>query len=116
MPPAEPIEETLVRPTTKPADETRRKRQPRYAVVLHNDPYNTMPFVVAVLQRVFGYDSQRAAELMMRAHVGGKARVWTGTRELAELKAEQVTGYGADPVASKSAPLTVSVEPIEGDS
>lgn len=98
------------------ATKKRPKRQPPYAVILHNDDKNTMEFVVGVLRKVFGFGATKATWLMMRVHVGGKAPVWTGTRELAELKAEQVKSCGADPLmASQGAqPLSVSVEPLPG--
>ncbi|TWT90521.1 ATP-dependent Clp protease adapter protein ClpS [Pseudobythopirellula maris] len=104
-----PAAATVVRPKQK----KKTKKQPPYAVVLHNDSLNSMPFVVGALRKVFGYTAQRATWLMMRVHFGGKARVWTGTRELAELKAEQLEACGADPLtASRGAqPLSVSVEP-----
>ncbi len=110
-----PTAEPVVRPGAKPDDKKRPKRQPPYAVVLHNDPFNTMDFVVGALRKVFGYDKQRAKTLMLRAHKSGKAQVWTGTRELAELRAEQLTACGADPLTAwlGAKPLKVSVEPVE---
>lgn len=113
--PVEEAAEPIVRPGAKPDDKKKPKRQPPYAVVLHNDALNTMGFVVGALRKVFGYDAERAQELMLRAHVGGKARVWTGTRELAELKADQLKSCGADPVMKffGARPLRVSVEPVE---
>jgi ATP-dependent Clp protease adaptor protein ClpS len=97
---------------TKPQDSTSVRRQPPYAVVLHNDEYNGMDFVIMVLQKVFGYSLQKAFELMMEAHVSGRSIVWSGMRELAELRAEQIHTYGPDPTQRKAGPLQVSVEPI----
>ena len=45
----------------------RTRRQPPYAVVLHNDDVNTMEFVVSVLRKVFGYSVPKCADLMMQA-------------------------------------------------
>jgi ATP-dependent Clp protease adaptor protein ClpS len=110
-----PSAEPVVRPGAKPDDKKKPKRQSPYAVVLHNDSLNTMYFVVGALRKVFGYDKQRAKTLMLRAHKGGKAQVWTGTRELAELRAEQLTACGADPLTAwlGAKPLRVTVEPVE---
>lgn len=97
---------------TRPAEQT--KRQPPYAVVLHNDDVSTMPFVVEVLQRVFGYAVEKCVALMLDAHEKGRTPVWSGPLEIAELKADQIIGCGPDPdQADKGAePLRVTVEPL----
>jgi len=93
--------------------DTQTRRQPPYAVILHNDDINTMEFVVAVLRKVFGYSDQKCFELMLEAHEKGRAAVWVGALEVAELKADQIRSCGPDPdQKSKGAhPLGVSVEP-----
>jgi ATP-dependent Clp protease adaptor protein ClpS len=92
--------------------ETRTRRQPPYAVVLHNDDTNGMEFVVKVLRKVFGYTVEKCVELMLEAHTKGRAAVWIGTLEVAELKADQIRSCGADPaVQHDTHPLGVSVEP-----
>ena len=95
------------------ATETTTRRQPPYAVILHNDDLNSIEFVVSVLNKVFGYSIPKCAELTMEAHHKGKAVVWVGAMEVAELKADQITSYGPDPVAQDrgAEPLLVSVEP-----
>ena len=98
----------------KPAKKPRPKRQPRYAVILHNDDVNTAEFVVGVLQKVFHYDQPKAFQLMLRAHVSGRSAVWTGVLEVAELKADQIRSCGGDPLraADGAHPLRVTVEPL----
>jgi ATP-dependent Clp protease adaptor protein ClpS len=92
--------------------ETRTRRQPPYAVILHNDDTNSMDFVVMVLRKVFGYTVEKCVELMLEAHKKGKAAVWIGALEVAELKADQIRSCGADPFVKKGGhPLGVSVEP-----
>ncbi|MBA4067676.1 MAG: Clp protease ClpS [Isosphaera sp.] len=102
-----------VLPDTDTDTETRTRRQPPYAVILHNDDLNTMEFVVLVLRKVFGYEVEKCVELMMEAHEKGRAAVWVGALEVAELKADQVRSCGPDPVrkAEGANPLGVSVEP-----
>lgn len=112
-------EETLVRPTRalpRPDTEARPKRQPPHAVVLHNDPVNGFEYVVGVLKRVFGYPTPKAFWLTMKAHLSGRSIVWTGTLEVAELKADQIRSCGPDPsmIASGACSLSVSVEPLPG--
>lgn len=95
----------------KPRPKT--KRQPPYAVVLHNDDVNGFDFVVESLQKVFGYSSPRAYQLTLTAHALGRSIVWSGLREHAELKAEQLVSCGPDPTmrARGALPLRVTVEP-----
>lgn len=65
-----------------------------------------------VLRKVFGYTVEKCVKLMLEAHEKGKAAVWIGALEVAELKADQIRSCGADPVAVKGKhPLGVSVEP-----
>lgn len=99
-----PVEET----------DTKTRRQPPYAVVLHNDDVNTMEFVVAVLLKVFGYTVEKCVQLMLEAHEKGRAVVWSGPLELAELKADQVISCGSDPDRRDAGaePLRVTVEPM----
>ena len=93
--------------------DTQTKRQPPYAVILHNDDINGMDFVIVVLRKVFGYEIEKCFELMIEAHEKGRSVVWVGALEVAELKADQIRSCGADPQQkSKGAqPLGVSVEP-----
>mgnify|MGYP005850218007 CR=1 FL=1 len=103
-------------PEVAPESETstRTQRQPPYAVILHNDDINTMDFVIEVLQKVFAYPLEQCVTLMLEAHETGRAIVWVGPLEVAELKAEQIHSCGADPrTRSRGAqPLGVTVEPL----
>jgi ATP-dependent Clp protease adaptor protein ClpS len=106
---ANPLPEVL--PDTDTESKTRR--QPPYAVILHNDDVNSMEFVVAVLRKVFGYTVEKCVELMLEAHEKGRSAVWIGALEVAELKADQIHSCGPDPVqkAKGAQPLGVTVEP-----
>jgi ATP-dependent Clp protease adaptor protein ClpS len=88
-------------------------RQPPYAVILHNDDHNGMDFVITVLRKVFGYEVEKCIQLMLEAHEKGRAVVWVGALEVAELKADQIRSCGADPEQKRKGaqPLGVSVEP-----
>jgi ATP-dependent Clp protease adaptor protein ClpS len=101
-------------PKQRPVTRPNPKRQPPHAVVLHNDSVNGFDFVVGVLRKVFRYGRGRAFWLTLRAHTAGRSIVWTGTLELAELKAEQVRDCGPDPRKAQSGgrPLRVTIEPL----
>lgn len=100
-------------PLPKELPETKTRRQPPYAVILHNDDVNSMNFVVMVLRKVFGYEAEKCVELMFEAHETGRAVVWVGALEVAELKADQIKSCGPDPARRNdgAGPLGVTVEP-----
>jgi ATP-dependent Clp protease adaptor protein ClpS len=110
-----PIETAKAPATDKAPDErTKTKRQPPYAVVLHNDDYNGMDFVIGVLRKVFHYGRVKALRLMLKAHTSGRSIVWSGSLEVAELKADQIRSCGADPDTRHrgALPLSVTIEPL----
>jgi ATP-dependent Clp protease adaptor protein ClpS len=104
--------------TTKPLEreETRARRVPPYNVVLDNDDYHSFEFVVNVLQQVLGCPMERAFQLTRQAHESGRSIIWTGTKEVAELKAEQVCTFHEVRASdqAKLGPLSCSIEPAPG--
>ncbi|MDB5324986.1 MAG: clpS 2 [Phycisphaerales bacterium] len=100
-----------VRPTPKPLANT--KKLPPYAVVLHNDSINRFEWVIGVMRTVLRCGQSRAFWLVLKTHVGGRGVVWSGSLEVAELKAEQIHAAGPDPlrIARGAKPLRVAVEP-----
>jgi len=71
----------------------RVKRPPLYQVILLNDDYTPMEFVVDVLQQVFGLDRQNATRVMLEVHTRGKGVCGVFTYEIAETKVAQVMIY-----------------------
>ena len=75
---------------------TRRKtakkvqNPPLYKVLLHNDDYTTMEFVVFVLQSVFNHDETRATEIMLHVHRHGIGVAGVYPYEIAETRVSQV--------------------------
>ncbi len=69
------------------------KKPPLYQVVLLNDDYTPMEFVVDVLQRIFGMDRSKATRVMLEVHTKGKGVCGVYTFEIAETKVAQVTAY-----------------------
>jgi ATP-dependent Clp protease adaptor protein ClpS len=78
----------ITRPETREERETRRV--PPYNVILLNDDDHSMEFVVMVLMKVLGYEIEKCVQLMLQAHTSGRAVVWSGPKEVAELKVEQI--------------------------
>ncbi len=69
------------------------KRPSMYKVLLLNDDYTPMEFVVHVLERFFGITHERALQLMLTVHNEGLAVVGVFTYEVAETKVTQVMDY-----------------------
>jgi ATP-dependent Clp protease adaptor protein ClpS len=108
--------ETAERTQVAPEEATRTRKQPPYAVILHNDDVNGFDYVVGVLRKVFGFGLAKSLHLTLAAHFRGRSLVWLGRLEVAELKADQIRSCGPDPAKkSKGAlALRVSIEPMEG--
>ncbi|BCK10594.1 ATP-dependent Clp protease adapter protein ClpS [Vibrio cholerae] len=67
-----------------------------YHVVLNNDDYTPMDFVIEILERFFSMDIERATQVMLKVHYEGKAICGTFTAEVAETKVAQVTMYSRE--------------------
>ena len=88
----------------KRSTSTVRKLAPRYKVLLHNDDFNSMEYVVQTLmQTVAGMTQPQAVNIMMEAHTNGLALVITCALEPAEFYCETLKGHG----------LTSTIEPDE---
>jgi ATP-dependent Clp protease adaptor protein ClpS len=68
------------------------KPPPLYKVLLLNDDYTPMDFVVVVLQTVFGMSREKATQVMLQVHREGMGVCGTYTREVAAAKVDQVIG------------------------
>ena len=72
------------------AERTRVKPPPLFKVILLNDDYTPMDFVVVVLQTVFGMSREKATLVMLQVHREGMGVCGTFTREVAAAKVDQV--------------------------
>lgn len=68
-------------------------RPPMYQVLLLNDDYTPMDFVVHVLQSFFGFAYERAHEVMLHVHLRGRGVCGLYSREVAETKVTQVNEF-----------------------
>ena len=81
--------DTSVITRTKP----KTQRPPMYKVLLLNDDYTPMEFVVHVLERFFGVSHSQAVEIMLTVHKKGVAVVGVFSYEIAETKVAQVMDF-----------------------
>ncbi len=76
---------------TKPKQKA--SKPPLYKVILINDDYTPMEFVVLVLERFFGLSGEQATGIMLTVHTKGLAVVGVYSHEIAETKVTQVMDY-----------------------
>jgi len=69
------------------------KRPPMYKVLLINDDYTPMEFVVHILENFFSMDRTKATQVMLTVHTQGKGLCGIFSRDVAETKVNQVNGY-----------------------
>jgi ATP-dependent Clp protease adaptor protein ClpS len=108
-----PLPEIVVTTRPKSREETHTRWLPPYHVVLHNDDFHSFEFVVDVLRKALGLSAERAYQLTLQAHTQGKAVVWTGAKEVAEFKADQVRTFHEVRArdGAKLGPLECTIEP-----
>ena len=107
--------EIIVKTRTKTREETHTKRIPPYNVLIFNDDHHSCEWVVEVLIKSLGCSAERAVQFMWQAHTGGQAVVWTGPKEVAELKLEQILTFHEDREdGRKLGPLGCHIEPAPG--
>jgi ATP-dependent Clp protease adaptor protein ClpS len=76
------------------APERAKTKPPRmYKVILYNDDYTTMEFVIEVLERFFAMNRERAFQIMLKVHNEGSAPCGVYSRDVAETKVAQVLSF-----------------------
>ena len=80
------------------AERRTQKLQPphMYQVVMLNDDFTPMDFVVHVLQNFFSMDRERAMQIMLKVHMEGQGICGIYSRDVAATKVEQVTAYARE--------------------
>ena len=92
-------------------DKPKTKKPPLYRVIVLNDDYTPMEFVVYVLQAFFGFDRDKAQQIMLAIPTHGKGVCGIFTKEVAETKSAQVNNFAKD----NEHPLVSDIEQVEED-
>jgi ATP-dependent Clp protease adaptor protein ClpS len=72
------------------------KQPPLYKVILLNDDYTPMEFVVHVLEAIFNHNREEATRIMLNVHKSGKGICGIFTKDIAETKVTQVNSYARE--------------------
>jgi ATP-dependent Clp protease adaptor protein ClpS len=72
------------------------KKPPMYKVVLINDDYTPMEFVVHILEAIFNHSREKATQIMLNVHKQGKGVCGIYTKDIAETKVVQVNNYSRE--------------------
>jgi len=103
-----------VRPKKKlqPSPENKVERLPPFLVILHNDDDHSFGYVVDMMQAIFNMKQEDGFRIATEVHEQGKAVVFRGHKERAELKLEQIHSYGPDKRIERcQGSMSASIEP-----
>ncbi len=97
----------------KAAAPAKPKRQPRYNVILWDDPEHTYDYVIRMMQELFGHSYLKGLQLAEEVDTSGRCICLTTTKEHAELKRDQIHAFGKDPQSKLSkGSMSASIEPM----
>lgn len=103
------------RPVTAPVQpQMQPDLEPPYHVILHDDDLHTYEYVIEMVMTVFGYDIEKAYKMACEVDENSRVILVTCHKELAELRVEQISEYGADPRMKESTgSMKATMEPAE---
>jgi ATP-dependent Clp protease adaptor protein ClpS len=78
------------------AAQPKLKQPPQYKVMLLNDDYTPMEFVVHILEVFFGMNREKATQIMLHVHTRGMGVCGVFSRDIAETKVDQVNSYSRE--------------------
>lgn len=106
------FDEPIVKTSKKPENKKNPKILPPFHVILLNDDDHTPNYVIEMLKAIFGHPEEKGLQLAKEVHEKKKAIVWTGSKELGELKQEQIHSFGADKLVQHcKGSMTAILEP-----
>ena len=91
--------------------EVKVDRPPLFTVVIFNDDFTPMEFVVYVIQKFFGYDHAKSTEIMLEIHSKGRGFCGAFSQEIAETKSQQINKFSKE----NEHPLKSDIEELGKD-
>ena len=86
-------------------------KPPMFTVVLFNDDFTPMEFVVYVIQKFFGFDHTKSTEIMLQVHAEGRGFCGAFSQEIAETKSQQINQFAKE----NEHPLKTDIEELGKD-
>lgn len=94
--------------------DTKRKRQPKYNVLLWDDDQHSYEYVIEMMKKVFGHSTGKGLRIAFEVDKQGVAICLTTTLEHAELKCQQIRSFGRDTlIATSVGSMKSTIEPVE---
>ena len=91
------------------------KRQPPYNVILLDDNDHSYDYVIRMLMELFAHSEEKSFLMAKEVDATGRVIVLTTTMEHAELKRDQIHGYGPDELIARcKGAMSAVIEPVEG--
>lgn len=104
--------ETEIKPKPKKREKTEFKLLPPFNVILINDDDHSVDYVVDLCKKIFGHPTEKGLNIAKEVHFSGRSILWTGAKEVAELKQEQVHAFGPDKrIPACKGSMTAILEP-----
>ena len=91
--------------------EVKVDRPPLFTVVIFNDDFTPMEFVVYVIQKFFGFDHAKSTEIMLEIHNKGRGFCGAFSQEIAETKSQQINQFSKE----NEHPLKSDIEELGKD-
>ncbi len=89
------------------------KKQPRYHVILWDDPDHSYDYVVLMMKRIFRHPIESGFQIAKQVDNGGRAICLTTTLEHAELKRDQIHAFGKDEMIARcKGSMSATIEPV----
>jgi len=102
--------------TTKAKSKQKPKRQPKYNVVLWDDDDHSYEYVILMMRQLFGHTFNKGFEIAKMVDSAGKCICLTTTREHAELKRDQIHGFGRDFLIERcKGSMSATIEPVPSE-
>jgi ATP-dependent Clp protease adaptor protein ClpS len=108
------MSKTMTSPKPRQEQDRKLKRQPPYNVILLNDDDHTVDYVVHMMQTLLGHPVEKGLQIAREVHETGRCIVSTCTKEVAELKQEQIHAFGPDKLIDRcKGSMSAEIEPAE---
>jgi ATP-dependent Clp protease adaptor protein ClpS len=100
---------------TQPREKQRSKVQPPYNVILLDDDDHSYEYVIHMLEVLFGHPPEKGYRMAVEVDTTGRVIVATTHLEHAELKRDQIQGFGPDPLIPRcKGSMSATIEPADG--